>query len=199
MIRQATIEDLPVIARIHKENFGDHYLGQFSEKLIAAFYESFVGMESFIVQESNSCDIQGFILGGVSEDLSRRSNEFIRRNPWRYVFEIMWRPQTWIPSIGKLYNLIYAQLHKREKKQVADSPMFSLLSIAVAKSCQHQGVATNMQRYFETLCPFEYYRLSVHTNNKKARAFYEKMGMTQYPSNSKKSLNYRKTISHMSV
>lgn len=64
MIRQATIEDLPVIARIHKENFGDHYLGQFSEKLIAAFYECFVGMESFIVQESNSCDIQGFILGG---------------------------------------------------------------------------------------------------------------------------------------
>lgn len=65
MIRKVEKDDLQAIAAIHKENFGDHFLGKFSESLIAKFYACFIGGESFIADFTEHGECRGFILGGV--------------------------------------------------------------------------------------------------------------------------------------
>ena len=64
MIRTVEAKDLRMIAAIHKENFGDHFLGKFSKGLIAEFYSCFFGDENFRASFYDVGDCQGFVLGG---------------------------------------------------------------------------------------------------------------------------------------
>lgn len=195
MIRKAVNKDLSEIAKIHKDNFRDHYLGNFSEKLISYFYESFIGLDSFIVSDSES-GIQGFILGGGNVELNSRKNLFVNKYPLRYLSEIMMHPRTWYASIVKFADLLKSKLiyRKSGSHPIQSKETFSLLSIAVAKCCQQKGVATEMFKYFESLCPLDSFRLTVHSNNLKAIGFYEKMGMFCFSVSDKNSKGYCKVV-----
>lgn len=194
MIRKVESGDLRMITAIHKENFGDHFLGKFSKGLIAEFYSCFLGDENFIASFDDNGECQGFVLGGGSQQIVNQGNEFIKRNIPRYVFEIFFRPNTWggainrlVPFIKRLKKKKYSRVNKETKSS------YSLLSIAVSKKFQRQGIATELVSAFERICTCNCYYLSVHANNVKAISFYKKIGMKEVPSNNK-SIRFRKDL-----
>ena len=194
MIRTVEAKDLRMIAAIHKENFGDHFLGKFSKGLIAEFYSCFLGDENFIASFDDDGECQGFVLGGGSQLIANQGNNFIKGNFLRYAVEILFRPNTWGGAINRLIPFI-KRLKKKEanktKKETKSS--YSLLSIAVSKKFQRKGVATELVNTFEQICKSDSYYLSVHADNIKAISFYKKIGMKEVPSNNK-SIRFRKDL-----
>lgn len=194
MIRTVEAKDLRMIAAIHKENFGDHFLGKFSKGLIAEFYSCFLGDENFIASFDDDGECQGFVLGGDSQLIANQGNNFIKGNFLRYAVEILFRPNTWggainrlVPFIKRLKKKKYSRVNKETKSS------YSLLSIAVSKKFQRQGIATELVSAFERICTCDCYYLSVHANNVKAISFYKKIGMKEVPSNNK-SIRFRKDL-----
>lgn len=183
MIRKVEKGDLQAIAAIHKENFGDHFLGKFSESLIAKFYACFIGGESFIADFSAQGECRGFILGGDNKWIQACSSQFMRSCRHQYVTEIIVRPNTWPGTIKKVYDLVSfwlkGHLRQESQSQRIKCSSYRLLSIAVAKRHQHAGVASGMVKFYEENCPSDSYGLTVHDHNMKAIRFYQKMGMRE--------------------
>ncbi|MCG2684279.1 MAG: hypothetical protein L6306_11785, partial [Planctomycetales bacterium] len=97
-IRNAEDRDLPVIAAIHKSQFWDHFLGQYSRRLLVRFYGSFLGKSVFIVHESAD-GVDGFVLGGASAQMAACSARFVRSNLPRCLWETLMRPRLWLEAI----------------------------------------------------------------------------------------------------
>ena len=78
-VRIVKENDLAQIAKIHKQQFADHYLGNFSEKLLLKFYESFYNDKNivFIVYE-DQIGIRGFIVGGNLHRINNASSALSR-------------------------------------------------------------------------------------------------------------------------
>lgn len=77
IIRVANVKDLKHIAKIHKELFSDHYLGQFSVKIIRNFYSGFINKDVlFLVSETNGV-ISGFVVGGERKEVNLSNTAFI--------------------------------------------------------------------------------------------------------------------------
>ena len=194
MIRKVEANDLQMIATIHKENFGDHFLGKFSKGLIAEFYSCFLEDENFIASFDDNGECQGFVLGGGSQLITNQGNGFIKRSFVRYAVEILFRPNTWGGAINRLFPFIKRLKKKRNNRINAETKSsYSLLSIAVSKKFQRQGIATELVSAFERICTCDCYYLSVHANNVKAISFYKKIGMKEVPSNNK-SIRFRKDL-----
>ena len=78
IIKDAGLDDLKYVAKIHKEIFHDHYLGQFSETLIEKFYQVFIHSDIiFLVSETNGV-VNGFVLGGESKKINYCKSSFIK-------------------------------------------------------------------------------------------------------------------------
>lgn len=135
-----------------------------------------------------------FCIGGDSQLIANQGNNFIKGIFLRYAVEILFRPNTWCGAINRLVPFIkrlkkkkYSRVNKETKSS------YSLLSIAVSKKFQRQGIATELVSAFERICTCDCYYLSVHSNNVKAISFYKKIGMKEVPSNNK-SIRFRKDL-----
>lgn len=179
-VRIVKENDLAQIAKIHKQQLADHYLGNFSEKLLLKFYESFYNDKDivFIVYE-DQIGIRGFIVGGNLHRINNASSYFIKNNIPLYGAEIIIRPKTWLKSINKLVNVVFK---KKPNPVSLDAVMdYTLLSIAVSKDAQGLGVASKMIDKFDEIMKekSEDYFLSVHDTNDRALGFYYKKGFTK--------------------
>jgi ribosomal protein S18 acetylase RimI-like enzyme len=171
--------DLPQIAKIHKDQFPTHYLGQFSISLLEKFYQNLLDNECvFVVAEEDNC-VLGFVLGGEWPKISGFLNSFMRKFFLRSLLESALRPSTWKKSIQKLISLFR---HKAQDPNNLDNiESYTLLSIATDKNAQGRGVGTGLLIAFnnEMKKKTNRYYLSVQDENIRAISFYKKNGFEE--------------------
>lgn len=87
MIRQAKLNDLESIARLHSESFEDHFLPKWGIGLLVNYYKEFINDENiFIVSTDETSAINGLVLGTPDSSIGR--NQFIRSNKVKLSFRI---------------------------------------------------------------------------------------------------------------
>ena len=178
-IRATEQKDLSKIARIHKERFPDHFLGNYSVFFLSEFYKSFLEDSIFLVAVSDD-KIAGFVLGGDTNTLNQHKKAFIRKHFILCFLESAIRPRIWFQA----WKRAKSNLFKKRQNEVfsnADKPTLPpdcILSIAVSKSYAGKGLGKQLTRGFEEKLPESTlsYRLSVQKDNPAAIGFYHNMG-----------------------
>ncbi|MEH7355071.1 GNAT family N-acetyltransferase [Neobacillus drentensis] len=170
-VRKAVPTDLIQIATIHKEQFKDHFLGHYSNKVIRKYYEPFLESCVFLVSESEG-KLNGFIMGGLSSDLDEAKSVFLANNMARYIIETLLTPSVYRQAMKRLnlLKLLKPTTGEKGKQQ------WRLLSIAVSENAKGTGISSKLVKEFEANIDFAEYGLSVHTNNSRAIHFYIKNG-----------------------
>ncbi|MCE5286406.1 MAG: GNAT family N-acetyltransferase [Pelosinus sp.] len=173
IIRSVQSSDIPAIAALHKRMFSTHFLGQYSESLILAFYREFVDSSTFLVSDLDG-KICGFVLGGYDSNLAVSKNNFLRNKRAKYIIESITKPKIYQEGLKRLLLLLWNQGYS----YTPSVAKYRLLSIAVSPAVQGKGIAASLVKHFEKKIPLdtEIYGLSVKSSNKRAIAFYEKLG-----------------------
>ena len=178
-IRSAEDRDLPAVAAIHKSQFGDHFLGQYSIRLLEKYYGAFLGKSVFLVHETQE-GVDGFILGAESDRLSACRATFLRSTLLQCIWETLFRPRLWRKGITSGFSIVIAPRPRRGSSDKAPTkPRLRLLSIAVSKEAMGEKVGAGLIDVFERtidngdVCE---YGLSLKKTNHRAARFYEKMG-----------------------
>ena len=177
--RFAKHPDLIQIAQIHKEQFTTHYLGQFSNSLLEAFYKNLLDAGYvFVVAVEDGC-ILGFVIGGEWKKISDSLNTFMKKNLIRSMFESAFRPKTWKKSFLKLVSIFRKTVQNPNNLDNIES--YTLLSIATSKDAQGKGIGSGLVTEFnkEMSKITNRYYLSVQDTNKRAISFYKKMGLVE--------------------
>jgi len=188
MIRNANLNDLNEIAKLHTESFEDHFLPKLGLKLLANYYKEFMDENNiFIVSINQNNRIDGFVLGTQNSAIGRK--KFIENNKIALSLRVAllclkFDKDTWDRIKGFIEKLFL----KREKKVTVnnDLPSFkvlSLLSICVAKNAKGTGVSKALVEEFEKRVKqlgYEGYTLTVRKANNRANNFYKKIGMDIY-------------------
>lgn len=174
IIRNAKLNDIEQISILHKKEFSTHFLGHYSVGLIKKFYECFFGISVFIVSENKGC-INGFILGGNSQDLNRAKKQFLNQNKQRYIMETVIRPQVYWQALSRIKFVTSALLPTKPTNLLQSSDKIRLLSIAVSDEVKGSGLASTLLKEFEcNIIPVKEYGLSVKKDNHRAINFYQK-------------------------
>lgn len=178
-IRKAVQSDIVDVARVHKERFSDHFLGKFPRKIIERYYWPYVADDNilFIVHLDENNKVDGFVMGGFSQDIKEAASNFIRHNLLLLMGVIVITPKVWKDVFDRLKFLF--RKDERLKNEVEKSDI-RLLSIAVAKEKEGKGISTSLVKNFEKGVENiggKRYGLSVHDNNIHALNFYRKMGL----------------------
>jgi ribosomal protein S18 acetylase RimI-like enzyme len=194
-VKSAKPEDLPTIAAIHKAQFSTHFLGQYSTSLLVRFYSSYLKTTILLIHESER-GVDGFVLGGKSNDLAGCQRMFVRRNWGRLFYETVLRPRLWPGSLQRSWAALRKRcLRRRQGNKPPVDPVFSILSIAVSKQALGKGVAAALVDAFEQQIRgrITHYELSVRKDNLRAIKFYEKMGFELKADNGV-SLRFQKVL-----
>lgn len=176
-IRKAVLSDMTKIARIHKEQFKDHFLGQYSQKVVQKYYEPFLDSCIFLVSESQG-KINGFIMGGLNSDLEIAKRSFLFSNKARYITETLIKPTVYIQALKRL-NLLKVLKSSPSVLKETVAVEYRLLSIAVSESTKGTGLSSKLLTEFEKHIKAKDYGLSVHTHNLRAMKFYLKNGFVK--------------------
>ncbi len=146
-VRKAKLYDLEEVARIHKARFSkpDYLLGQYSARLVRNFYASFLNRAEFLVNDSSG-RVDGFILGGMPDDLRACKRSFLRTNMPRCVLETAWRPRVWPHSVQTLMRLARSR-HGRTDMKTGN--IARLLAFAIDNGNRNGGAAMSLIEAFE--------------------------------------------------
>lgn len=171
--------DIIQVALIHKEQFKNHYLGQFSISLLIAFYKNLLDAGYVFIVAEEDGRILGFVLGGEWKMISDSLKTFMKRNLVHSLFESIFLPQTWKKSIQKMVSIFQKKVHDPNNLDNIES--FTLLSIATSKDSQGKGIGSALVVAFnnEMKKVTKRYYLSVLANNERAIGFYKKMGFVE--------------------
>lgn len=178
-IRAAEARDLRAVAAIHKTQFADHFLAQYSRRLLERYYEPFLGKSVFLVHDA-AAGIDGFVLGGKPEQVGVCRADFLRGNLPRCLVETLVHPRLWWEAFRRgISNLLASRSHPDQPTEPAAPPSADLLSIAVSPAAIGTGIGAMLIDAFEqairdTSCAD--YGLCVLKTNGRAVRFYEKMG-----------------------
>lgn len=174
--RLATSVDLRQVAEIHKSQFPDHYLGQFSITTLVRFYKCLLEDGYIFVVAVENGKILGFVLGGEWARISETLNVFMKKNLVRSLFESAIRPKTWKKSIQKFIRIFSKKVN--DPNNLDNIEPFTLLSIATCKDAQGKGVGKGLVEKFniEMRKISNRYYLSVQDTNDRAIGFYHKLG-----------------------
>lgn len=175
-------EDLPQVAKIHKEQFGDHILGQCSIELIALFYKSFFSEQNVFIVAEDKGVIKGFVLGGEGHYLSSVQIDFLKNHRLRCALECSIHPHTWFLVWNRFRSNFFSKLKKSANISSSEKGSYKsnyrLLSIAVSEKSKREGVGRGLVYHFDKesskFC--DKYGLCVERDNKAGIAFYKKMG-----------------------
>ena len=175
IIQQARDDDIFEVASIHKQQFPTHFLGKYSVRLLAAYYEAFLDNSVFLVSKDKG-KVNGFVVGGPASDLSSARRDFLTQNKVLYITETILRPNTYWGVFTRLKSVMRSMQQTNDSNSVADEHL--ILSIAVDKSYMGKGIAQELCRAFEESIKPDAsgYGLYVRSDNKRAIKFYEKMG-----------------------
>jgi len=180
--------DLESIAALHKAQFSDHLLGQFSVSLLVDFYGMFLGNSIFLTAR-NSSDLLGFVLGGLNSQNVAIKGSFQKCRFWRILFESLFRPRVWVMAGPRILALPVRPSSPQSLYEMR------LLSIAVRNEAKGSGVASGLVSGFEnSILGYQKYGLSVLAENSRALAFYIKQGYVEEMRNGK-SVFFWKSIS----
>lgn len=177
--RISNIKDLSFVAKIHKEQFPTHYLGQFSISFLEFFYKNLLNDgHLFLVAEENG-QIVGFVLGGEWKKISESLSAFMKKNIVRSLIESLIRPKTWKKSIQKFLSLFSRR--EGDPHNLDNIEQFTLLSIATGKKVQGKGIGSGLVSAFneEIIKKTDRYYLSVQDTNDRAINFYKKLGFVE--------------------
>ena len=174
--RLATSADLKQVANIHKEQFPDHYLGQFSTTILERFYECLLDAGYIFVVAADEGQILGFVLGGEWTRISETLSRFMKNNFLRSLLESAIRPKTWKKSVQKFKGFFSSKVS--DPKNLDNIERFTLLSIATGKDAQGKGIGKGLVERFniEMRKISTRYYLSVQDTNDRAIRLYHKLG-----------------------
>jgi ribosomal protein S18 acetylase RimI-like enzyme len=175
-VRGAAENDLARVAKLHREQFSDHFLGCYPTHVIKEFYRQFLDDCIFNVAYLHG-NLAGFVMGGETNILKQRRALFVRRNWLKLLFATILLPRLWLPAISRARGLRITDRHHAGFESSAKS---RLLSIAVSDSAKGAGVAGALVESFErSLLATRLYGLSVHEDNERAIGFYAKKGFVE--------------------
>ncbi len=175
-VRKASAQDMGQVASIHKQQFDDHFLGQYSVATLQRFYHTLATDTLFFVAESDG-QVTGFVVGGPGEVLQERRGEFLRAHRRRLILETALRPSIWWQAATRAVGLARRGRDSSDRHPAGD---VRLLSIAVAETAKGRGIAGRLVAAFEAGLPAgQSYGLSVHEVNERAIGFYRKVGFSE--------------------
>lgn len=165
MIRQATINDLPAIARVHRACFPDSYSSQLSlfknkiggGNLLEAFYMEYMNdnPELFIVAGDEVSGIVGFCMGYYMDKDDQMQN-FLHKNRLRILWKtclllLIGNKQAWNKILSRLkhkpdirdWTIINDKYEYIKNEERGD-----LLSVCVLPECRGKGYAQDMMNLY---------------------------------------------------
>lgn len=184
--------DLWAAAMLHREVFGDYFLGHMGQRFLELFYGEFVsvpGNYGFVAMADGR--MVGLVVG--STDLTRFYNDLYRRHflalGWQFVVRfiadgyIRGHVASRLPHVARaVRSRLGLGPSKASAPGVPVQPQAQLLSVGVAGTHRGLGVAEKLTaRFLDRLVVggADDVELSVRTDNPGAIAFYEKTGWVQ--------------------
>jgi Acetyltransferases len=214
MIRQATLNDLPAIACVHRVCFPDSYSSQLSlfrspiggGNLLESFYMEYMNdnPELFVVADDENSGIVGFCMGYYMDKDDQMQN-FFRKNRfcvlWKtFLLLLIGNKQAWNKILSRLkhkpdisdWTIVNDKYEYIKNKERGD-----LLSVCVLPDCRGKGYAQGMMEYYldamkkagRKLC-----LLSVKKDNERAKRYYERNGFELYRTRGNEGLTYIKLL-----
>lgn len=181
ILKKVEREDICMIAKLHKRIFSDHLLGQLPVFLIKSFYlsyyKSYVSKREILFDGCFQKDgsLLGFVLGGESHDLNQAKKSFLHKNLFLLSCVSLFNFKMY-PFISQKIRILLR--NNKIRMGGGKQPSFRLLSIGVSPEYQGKGISILLLNQFEeeTFDKVRAYGLSVHINNRRAIAFYQKNG-----------------------
>ncbi len=176
-VRQATIQDLPKIAKIHSEAFPGFFLTTLGIRFLAVMYKAFLMNPSsiFVVHESESGDLNGFAVGAM------QSENKDRKMAMKMLPQFIWAV---LPALFSHPIVVFKRLTARFF-QTGEAPFIPsdaavLRSIGVQPVARGGGLASSLLVAFEEVSKNrgakQVYLTTDADNNERAQRFYEKNG-----------------------
>lgn len=214
MIRQARLNDIPAIARVHRVCFPNSYSSQLSlfkssiggGSLLEAFYKEYMNdnPELFVVAEDEGSKIVGFCMGYYM-DKDEQMQNFLRKNRLRVLWKtflllLIGNKQAWNKILSRLKHkpdISDWTIVNDKYESIKNEERGDLLSVCVLPECRGKGYAQGMMEHYldamkkakRKLC-----LLSVKTDNKRARSYYERNGFELYRTRGEEGITYMKLL-----
>lgn len=214
MIRQATLKDLPAIARVHRVCFTDSYSSQLMRlncsigggNLLEAFYMEYMNdnPELFVVAEDEDSGIVGFCMGYYMDKDDQMQN-FLHKNRLRIIWKtclllLVGNKQAWNKILSRLKHKPDVSdwtIVDDKYEYIKNEERGDLLSVCVLPEFRGKGYAQGMMEHYldamkkakRRLC-----LLSVKTDNKRARSYYERNGFELYRTRGEEGITYMKLL-----
>ncbi len=195
-IRQATLEDMPLVVKVHTECFpkDEHFttLMGGGNNLTQKMYEAYLRAENLFLVAEDQGEIIGFCMGHMygtkAMDIFYKDNAgtLFKRT---LLLLIQGHPLAW----KKVRDVIKSEWQKFKRKitktpepqitYLSDDiykPTASLLSICVLSECRGKGVSVTLFQAYEQLLKkrgVKAFTLATWSGNTRGIAFYYKMGM----------------------
>lgn len=213
MIRLATIDDLPSVAKVHAICFPESYSTQLSrwhcfdqKNLLSLFYKEFLtdNPELFVVAEDDNNSIVGFCMGYYMDKDDQIQN-FMRNNRvkilWKTILLMLaGNKQTWKKMISRFKHKPVVSdwtIVNNKYESIKNEERGDLLSVCVLPECRGKGYAQDMMNLYlhemkkagRKLC-----LLSVKKDNERAKRYYERNGFELYRTRGNVGLTYMKLL-----
>lgn len=185
--RRLTASDAPGAARLHREVFGDYFLGHMGQGFLEVFYREFVGKPgNYGVVALTDGVVVGAVIG--SSDLARFFADLYRGHfvelGVRFVVRLARDPYVRRHAAARVPHVAAAVRSRlgvgpSVARTPDDGPPAQLLSVGVADGYRGRGIAEELTERF---CRFldddgiETVGLTVFNDNDRAIAFYERTG-----------------------
>ena len=202
-VRNAKLSDMLAVSRVHVKCFPNYFSTKMGTKILKRYYTCYYKENPFFVVAESNGMIVGFCMG--YQVGSRSRERFLKENVVLLGLQCL---KLMFMLDGEIYNklatFMHSKLHKSSicKDNVLETvPQGDLLSICMLDGYHGSGVASQMLVAFEKLLHEKgimTYHLSVRPDNKRARAFYEKMGM-RCIDQTDDSVVYEKKIQPLSI
>ena len=213
MIRLATIDDLPSVAKVHAICFHSSYSTQLSKwhsfdqkNLLSLFYKEFLtdNPELFVVAEDENNGIVGFCMGYYMDKDDQIQN-FMRNNRVKILKKtillmLAGNKQTWKKMISRFKHKPVVSdwtIINDKYEHILNNERGDLLSVCVLPEFRGKGYAQGMMDLYlsemkkagRKLC-----LLSVKQDNERARRYYERNGFELYRTRGKEGFTYMKLL-----
>ena len=214
MIRQATLNDLPAIACVHRVCFPDSYSSQLSlfrspiggGNLLESFYKEYMNdnPELFVVADDENSGIVGFCMGYYMDKDDQMQN-FLHKNRLRILWKtflllLIGNKQAWNKILSRLkhkpdisdWTIVNDKYESMKNEERGD-----LLSVCVLPDCRGKGYAQGMmENYLDAMkkAGRKLCLLSVKKDNERAKQYYERNGFELYRTRGNEGLTYIKLL-----
>lgn len=192
LVRNATREDLPEIAKVHVACFPDYFSTRVGKKnngyLLARFYEEYFKdfPELFVVLVNDNGKIVGFSSGSLL-DITGHQKRFIRNNRVKVLSRVAWLllkgdPLAWTRLKERykkpVYKVMDHSFKGMPKKEIGD--LVSICVLPEYRGKQYSGEL--MKRFIQNMRDLgrKVCLVSMHSDNDRAKFFYSKFGFIPY-------------------